>query len=290
MKFLVTGATGFMGANLVRRLVTEEQALVYITARETSNFWRLGDLKMQIKRICFADLSERKKVFNLIRELKPDIIFHLACYGGLRRQTEKDLILKANLSSTVNLLDAAVENEVGQFINTGSSSEYGPKEQPMREDDFCEPLSFYGITKLAATNYCAMIGKAFNYPVCTLRLFSPFGKYENESRLYPTIVAALQKGDAPKLAQPDLVRDFIEVEKVVEVYLKIINCPYQPGDIINLGSGKQRSIKEFYDSIAVKLGSKIEPRWNTVPVRNNEPRRWEADISKLKALMTLNWD
>ncbi len=67
------------------------------------------------------------------------------------------------------------------------------KNHPMKESDLCEPVNLYGVTKLAATNYCTMIGKTQNYKVCTLRLFSPFGELEDSSRLYPSIVNSLKK-------------------------------------------------------------------------------------------------
>lgn len=285
MRFLITGATGFVGANLVRKILADNLGQVYITARKTANFWRLEEILPQVKRICFLDLADREAVFDLVKTVQPDLIYHLASYGGFWQQSEPDLILKANFQATVNLLDAAVAHQVPQLINTGSSSEYGFKTEPMREDDLCQPLSLYGITKLAATNYGAMIGKTKDYRTCTLRLFSPYGPLEDAMRLYPSIVNALQKGEAPRLSSPDCVRDFIPVEQVIEVYLKIPACQYQPGEVVNLGSGKQQTIKEFYQMIAFEMGSKIEPVWGAVAPRKLEPKFWQADITKLTSLM-----
>lgn len=284
-KVLVTGATGFIGANLVRGLLEKGNIDVFVTARETSNFWRLDDIKNKISKIYYLDLANRELVFQLIEDLQPNIVYHVATYGGFPNQKEKELIIKGNLNSTINILDACVEYGVDQFINTGSSSEYGIKEKPMREDDICEPISIYGITKLAATNYCTMIGKTLKYRVCTLRLFSPYGKYEESSRLYPSLVNALQEGKSPKLSKPDSVRDFIEIEEVIDIYQKIVTTNYQPGDIINVGSGKQQTIKEFYNKIRQKLNVDIDPIWGEAPQRFSEPQKWEADIYKLRSLI-----
>jgi len=284
MRVLVTGATGFVGANLARALVQNDDIELSITIRASSNLWRINDIKDKFRNICIADFSDRGQVFDLIEQVQPNIIYHLATYGGLGREREKERIINANLYATINLLDAAVQIKVDQFINTGSSSEYGLKDQLMREDDICCPLSLYGITKLAATNYCSMVGQLTGFKVCTLRLFSPFGEYEDKTRLYPTIVDALLAGRQPHLSNPMNVRDFIEVEKVVSIYQKVITVEYKPGDIINVGSGKQQTIAEFFNKVANSLDSKIEPLWHSTMGRMNEPKIWEADICKLKAL------
>lgn len=284
-KILITGATGFVGASLVKALIRSGEKELYITARKNSDFWRIDEVTSHMRKIYYCNLDRRTEVFQLIEELKPDIIYHTATYGGFPDQTDSEKIISSNLNATIHLLDAAIINEVKQFINTGSSSEYGIKNLAMKETDLCEPVNLYGITKLAATNYCTMIGRSHNYKVCTLRLFSPFGELEDSSRLYPSIISALNEDKKPKLSRPNSVRDFIEIDKVLDVYLKIIKIEYKPGDIINVGSGKQQTIEEFYKLIAKNMKKNIEPIWGVAPPRSNEPKIWEADISKLKSLM-----
>lgn len=288
MRYLVTGATGFVGANLVRALLNIKDNEILISARKTSDFWRLRDVKEQLKDIVYIDLADRNMVFDTLNDIRPDIVYHIATYGGFPGQTEKEQMIKSNLMATMNLLDASVEHGVKQFINTGSSSEYGMKNSPMREVDVCEPLNFYGITKLAATNYCAMIGKSLHYRVCTLRLFSPYGEFEDQMRLYPSIKNALEAGESPKLSKPDSVRDFIPIEQVVKVYLKIVESAYEPGMIINVGSGEQQTIAQFYKKIADSVNVDIQPVWGQAQQRQFEPIKWEADISRLKSL--IKWD
>lgn len=287
MKILVTGATGFIGAHLVRTLLQANHEIFIIT-RKTSNDWRISPIKEHLH-ICYGDITDRNLIFSLIATIKPTLIFHMATYGGFAHQLGNHNMLHANLLGTINLLDAAVAHQVPQFINTGSSSEYGLKNQPMKEEDRCDPVSFYGITKLAATNYCKLIGRTLQYPVCTLRLFSVYGDLEDSSRLYPTIRNSLAKGERPRLANPDSVRDFISVEKVCQVYDKITRVSYQPGDIINLGSGQQQTIRQFYALVADSLGSNLKPIWGMLPPRKLEPLHWEADISKLQSLLPMDF-
>ena len=288
MKCLVTGATGFVGANLVRALLQRSNE-VYIIARESSDDWRISHIQDSLT-ILYGDLTDRDGVFDLVAMIRPDIIFHVATYGGFPLQLNKEMMIGTNLIGTMNLLDAAVKYDVGQFINTGSSSEYGLKNEPMRENDICQPVNFYGVTKLAATTYCTMIGETLQYPVCTLRLFSPYGEFEDSSRLYPCIKKALISGQRPRLSQPDCVRDFISIQKVCQIYLKMAEAKYPPGAIINVGSGRQQTIREFYAKIAYSMGISLEPIWGEAPPRTVEPRRWEADISKLKSLIGIEFE
>jgi len=284
VRILVTGATGFVGANLVHALVEEASNKVFITVRPTSILWRVEDIQEKLQDFYPVDLSDRKQVFNLIEHVKPDVIYHLATYGGFKKELDIDNTIKTNLFATIHLLDAAVQLNVKHFVNTGSSSEYGMKDHPMKEDSVCCPSNLYGVTKLAATNYCSMIGKRRLYKVCTLRLFSPYGKFEDSTRLYPTIVNALLAGKRPQLSNPKNVRDFIEVSQVVSIFKKVINCEYDPGDIINVGSGSQQTVEEFYKKIADSMNSKIEPLWYAAPTQTLEPNMWEADIRKLQKL------
>ncbi len=287
MRALVTGATGFVGANLVRYLIESKDIESFVTARKTSDFWRLRGTEKGLQGIFYLNLADKRQVYEMVKAIKPHVIFHLSTYGGFPEQLDKQPMVAANLMATVNLVDAALEFGVDQFINTGSSSEYGIKPKPMSEDDVCEPLTFYGVTKLAATNYCAMVGKNQNYRICTLRLFSPYGPYETPTRLYPTIVNALEEGYRPKLSKPDSVRDFIEVEKVAAIYLAILKANYAPGEIINVGSGRQQTIRQFYENIRKKFDSDIEPIWGEAAPRAYEPQMWQADVSKLKQFVNM---
>lgn len=286
LRVLVTGATGFVGANLVRALLLKSEIELYILVRKTSDVWRLENIKEHVKKIIICNLEDRAEVFEMMDKLKPNLVYHIATYGGFPNQSDQMQMLQSNVQATMNLLDAAIANGVTTFINTGTSSEYGLKNQPMKEADLCEPVNFYGITKLAATNYCTMLGKTSSTKVCTLRLFSPYGELEDPARLYPSIVSSLLNNERPKLSRPQSVRDFIAIEKVTEVYLNIIDANFSSGDIINVASGKQQTIEQFYQAIAMKLNkTNLEPIWGEAPPRANEPQMWQADVSKLKSLL-----
>ncbi len=285
-KILITGANGFVGASLVRDFVKNYEVDIIV---RKNNIWRISDIISDVKNVFNADISDRALVHQIIQKSQPELLLHLSTFGGTVGQLDHTKLIETNLRGTINLLDACVSLGVKRFINTGSSSEYGIKNCPMKESDICHPDNLYGITKLAATNYCSMIGSQKGYDVCTLRLFSPYGPMEDPSRLYPTIINALENNESPSLSNPAYVRDFISINKVIQIYKFFCEGVFSQGDIYNVASGKQQTIEAFYGYIAKQMGqSHLKPCWTYSKGRGNEPLFWEADVSKLKKFLSVN--
>jgi len=159
----------------------------------------------------------------------------------------------------------------------------------MKETDLLEPLSVYGVTKAAADLYCHVIAKEENIPAVTLRLFSPYGYYDERSRLISSVILSCLKHRNPKLSSPDSVRDFIFIEDVVDAYKKVIdNKDRVKGEIFNIGSGKQHTTEDVVKNIVKLTGSKVKPEWGKVTNPRHEPECWRADISKARRL--LSWE
>ena len=279
-KVLVTGATGFVGANLIRRLVRKNYE-IHIFTRTTSDKWRLINVLPKLNEHTI-DLLEKKKLMNLINEIEPEIIFHLAVtgiYGGVHLP-EKNLI-ETNFLGSVNLINACNDIDYKCFVNTGSSSEYGPKKHAMKETDVCEPINMYGITKCAATLYGGFIAKTKNKPIIGFRLFSPYGAYNDTSRLITyTIINALQNNDL-NLANPNTVRDYIYIEDVLDLYMKSIEKTYKSkGEIFNVGSGSQTTTHQVVNKIIELTQSESSVNWESVKGRSWDTEKWEADIEK----------
>ena len=286
-RVLVTGATGFIGANLVRRLLQEGYD-VHILTRVSSNKWRLTGVLSKLSDHT-VDLREEGKLKGLIKEIKPDIIFHLAnlgVYGGVQLP-EKEYI-ETNFLGTVNLVNACNDIDYKSFINTGSSSEYGPKKHPMKETDVCEPINMYGMTKCAATLYGSLVAKTKDKPIVAFRLFSPYGAYDDRTRLVVyCITNALQNNDL-NLANPEAVRDYIYVEDILDLYMKGIEKASElKGEIFNVGSGSQTAISYIVNKVIELTRSKSKVNWGTVKGRSWDTERWEANIEKTTRFF--NW-
>ena len=286
MRVLVTGATGFIGANLVHSLVDKGYE-VHIFLRETSDTWRINDIIGKVSKH-YCDLTDRNKVKETIAEIKPQIIFHLAIYGGYPFQKNSIKIINTNFIGTVNLLSACVNNGFECFVNTGSSSEYGVKDKPMSESDILEPINDYGVAKAASTLYCQSVAKRYSLPVFTLRLFSPYGYYESPTRLIPYLITSCLQNKEINLSRPDTVRDFVFIDDVIDAYFRVVkeSKNLKSGDIFNIGSGKQHNLKEVFEIISKLTGYVKMPHWGKANERESDIAKvWEADITKAKEIL-----
>ncbi|PIR87915.1 MAG: NAD-dependent dehydratase [Candidatus Harrisonbacteria bacterium CG10_big_fil_rev_8_21_14_0_10_45_28] len=281
-KILITGATGFVGSNLARKLLSlgkgEE---IHILTRTNSNLWRISDILEKIHNYS-VDLLEEEKLKKILESIKPDYIFHLATAGihGGVSASDRELV-ETNLIGLINLISALKDVNYKGFINVGSSSEYGLKDKPMKEMDLCEPMNAYGIIKLAATHYAGFIAKSQNKPIIAFRLFSPFGSYDDHRRLISKVILDLLNNRELNLAKSEAVRDYIYIEDVIDLFLEAMDkADSLKGEVFNVGMGKEHKISEAVDLIAASINSKAKINWGTTPSQPWEPKKWEADMSK----------
>lgn len=285
MKVLVTGATGFVGACLARRLLGLGHE-VHIFVRLESNKWRIADIIHDLI-IHVVDLQDAPAVEQAVTAIKPECIFHLATYGGFSFQQNVTSIYAANLLGTINLVHACEKTGFKCFINTGSSSEYGLKLQPMKESDLLEPQGDYAVSKAAATLFCRSEAMQKCLPVISLRIFSPYGPWDDPKRLIPYVMSSLLNAMAPALSDPLSVRDYIFIDDAVDAYLAVMAASIVPGAIYNVGSGRQTGIGEVVGKIVTKIESAVSPVWGTREKQRPEPVKWEADIRMLES--HCNW-
>lgn len=283
-KVIVTGATGFVGSHLVRRLLNEG-AQVHAFVRRSSNLWRIEDIKARLT-LHEVSLTDTDLLNKTIESIKPDHVFHLATYGGVGGQADNQQIMDTNYIGTVNLLNACNNAGYEGFINTGSSSEYGVKDEPMKEDMIPEPYNTYGATKAAATIYCQSQAREKGLPITTLRLFSPFGPCDEPNRLISYVTKSMLKNEGIKLSSKSHVRDYIYIDDVIESYMAVIR-EKSYGKVYNIGSNQQHTVEQVFDIIAKILGKDAKPVWGEFKPRINEPKIWIADITKAKN--ELNW-
>jgi nucleoside-diphosphate-sugar epimerase len=285
-KVFITGATGFIGSNLARRCL-ERGAEVFINLRKTSDSWRIRDILKEIDAVP-ADITEYEKLRDAFKKIHPDIVFHTAAYGGSADQKTTEKIIETNITGTVNVVRSCRDMGVRLMVNTGSSSEYGIKNSAMVESALLEPVTEYGVSKAAATLFCQSYATAYSLPTVTLRLFSPYGPYEQKSRLIPSVIlAALQKIN-PRISSRQFVRDFIYIDDVLDAYESAPSLRKPSGEIYNIGSGRQHSVGKVVDGIINILGNEVTCETGTPQAWKNEPAFWQADIQKAKS--ELHWE
>ncbi len=282
---LVTGATGFVGANLARRLVSDGHNVHLLVRKKTNQFpWRIREITDQVK-LDFYTPSEPDSIDRIFAEVKPQWVFHLAAHGAYSWQQDKAQILESNYILTSRLLDAAVEHGCESFINTGTSSEYGQKGHAPKEDESLNPVSYYAATKAGATHLCRFMAGAHNINMPTLRLYSCFGPYEQPNRLMTNLVACGNEGRWPKLVDENCAHDFVYVEDAVDAYMlaakRDLTANCDPGAIYNVGTGIQTTLKEVVRVAAPLMKIDAKPTFGSMPNRSWDAEVWVCDHTKI---------
>lgn len=280
-KVLITGGTGFVGANLTRRLVAEGHE-VHLLVRPQYSAWRIDEIRTHI-RIHLAALENDSLLQQVMERVKPDWIFHLATHGAYPTQTDTRQMINTNIVGLLNLLAAAGRVGFASLVNVGSSSEYGFKEHAPKESELVEPNSDYAITKAAATFWCQLTAVRHRVYIPTLRLYSVYGPYEEPSRLLPTLIWHARQGKWPPLAEPKVARDFVYVDDVVDALLLAAQKrPRALAPIYNVGSGKQTRLRQLVNEIRHLFGVRARPRWATMPKRQWDTAFWVATSAKIR--------
>ena len=285
MKSIVTGGAGFIGSNLVDKLLKLGHKVIVIDNLSSGQKNNLKKVKKKIKFIN-ADISSiKQKKLNKIFS-NTDYVFHLAGLADIVPSiTRPDKYFKANVQGTLNVLIAAKLAKIKKFIYAASASCYGiPQKFPTNENSEINLRYPYALTKYLGEKLVLHWANVYKMPNTSLRFFNVYGPRSRTSGAYGAVFGVFL---AQKLAKKPLTivgngkqtRDFIHVYDVVDAIAKIIKVKKTDGQVYNLGSGKETNVNYI-----AKLISNYKIH---IPKRPGEPDRSKADIKKLKKI--INW-
>jgi polyisoprenyl-phosphate glycosyltransferase len=282
---VVLGAGGFVGANLLRRLLKHRED-VFGVVRSLPT-WRLDGIDR--RHILEADLIDLAAARNLVTNVRPRTIFNCVAYGAYSFETDFDLIYRTNFSALVQLVELLAETDFTAFIHAGSSSEYGTKGAGPLEEESLQPNSHYSVSKAAASNYIAYAGKIRRLPIVNLRLYSVYGPLEDTSRLIPNLVAKGLNGSFPPLVDPNTSRDFIYIDDVCDAFVQAAArlTPDIYGEAFNIGTGRGTTIRQLAKIAADVFAIGEEPIFGSMAGRSWDLPDWYAAPGKAEGL--LNW-
>jgi len=262
---LVTGATGFIGSNVVSALADRDVYTLerYVTGRYAEGFRR------HVKTV-FADLRDAHAVRSVIRAVKPDVVVHLAAISPVSYSYDHPQeVLDASLIATVNLAEACLREvpHFKQFLFASTSETYGNGPVPKTEDTPQYPNSPYAVGKLAAEKYLLYMRDAHGFPITVLRPFNTYGRARNTHFVVEKIVVQMLKADRVLLGDPTPVRDLLHVDDHVSAYLTCLAQSQAIGQVYNFCTGRGVSIRELVQMLKGMTGFTGEIIWNTIPRR-----------------------
>ena len=288
-RILITGGTGFIGSNLIRKIISSNNK-IYSINRNVKNCWRVTDIQGKINMIK-TDLTNRNNLEKVIKKINPDIVFHLASYGVNNSEKNFSKILNTNAIGSYNLFSILAENRPKKIINVGSVFEYGQLKHKggFSEEDCSNPFTKYGMSKNYQTNLANYFVNSKSLPIVTLRLFTPFGMYENKNRLVSQMMISKIKNQKMVISSAKSTRDFVFIDDVIDAFVKASKKKNIEGEIFNIGLGKSHSVEQIVNFMNKLSESKTEIQIKNVPVNDYDILGGKGYASILKAKKILNW-
>ncbi|KDP87538.1 epimerase [Cupriavidus sp. SK-3] len=282
---VITGAAGFVGANLFKKILAVRRD-VYAVVRGGSS-WRLTDVPDS--NLLRADVNDPAAVKHLIDTIVPQTVMDCVAYGAYSFEQDPSLIYQTNFNSIVSLVNLLAKQGISAFVHAGSSSEYGNNSAAPREDAIGEPNSHYAVSKAAVAEYLRYMGKQQHFPCVNLRLYSVYGPLEDGSRLIPNLLRKALSGDLPPFVSPATSRDFIHVDDVCTAFISaaIRMNPSLYGESYNIGSGRKTTIRELATLTRELFHVKKEPEFGSMEGRSWDLAEWYANAEK--ANTQLGW-
>ena len=281
---LVLGASGFIGANLLRTIVNVRSDVHGTASRLPA--WRLETVPAN--NIHVVDLLIDSNLDGLLAKVRPRTVFNCVAFGAYSFETDWQLIYETNFNFTTRLLERLRSRSISMYVHAGSSSEYGDNCAGPDEHAHLEPNSHYAVSKAAAAHLIHYYGKHLHFPCANLRLYSVYGPLEDSSRLIPNLVRHGLQKKLPEFVRPDISRDFVYVDDVsvafVQTALQIKETEY--GDSFNIGTGRKITMADIA-SVAKQTFEVSDSPQFTMTSRQWDVADWYAEPAKARE--SLKW-
>lgn len=262
-QILVTGANGFIGRHLCRRLATEG-AIIHGVTRSTEGE-RATNLAWW-----FGDLAESRFAREVVHNVQPDIIFHLASHvAGHRELAAVRPTFNSNLQGAVNILVAAAQTQCERIILAGSQ-----EEPESNESSYAVPSSPYAAAKWATSAYARMCHALYQTPVTIARIHMVYGPgQKDERKLIPYTILSLLDGKAPHLTSGDRPVDWIFIEDLIEGLTTLAESSKLNGQTVDLGAGTLITVREVVEKLAGLINKDVKPLFGSLSERQLEQVR-----------------
>jgi len=288
-KILITGADGFIGSHLTEMLASEGDKVKALSLYNSFNNWGwLEDIKSRDNiEIVSGDIRDPYFCKEITKDI--DVIYHLAALIGIPYSyLAPDSYVDTNIKGTVNICQAAKENQVKRIIHTSTSEVYGTAQYiPIDEKHPLQAQSPYSASKIGADAMALSFFKAFNLPVTIARPFNTYGPRQSARAVIPTIITQIGSGiKTIKLGDVSPTRDFSYVNDTCRGLVMLANCKEALGETVNIGSNFEISIHETLELIKDLMDSDVKyiiDKDRLRPKQSEVNRLW-CDNSKIESL------
>ncbi len=283
-RVLVTGAAGFLAQHLIPELLGSGAIVTGISLEKNpSQIPRAKNFSY-----ISLDLKDKISLKEEIKNIKPQKVFHLAAYPDKEAVFENtDECVQNNIQGTLNLIHALSNINYDSFVHIGSYKEYSGSKTPFRETDALFPISSYAISKACAEMFCIAYHQIYGLPLIMLRFPTIYGPKQPDQNLIPCLIKSCLSNSKLKLTKGQQKRELIYISDIIDAMLKASSSKNAHGQIINIGTNQEHTIREIVNLIINLTNSKIKPEWGAIPYRKNEI--WSMKGDNKKAMKLLSW-
>jgi UDP-glucose 4-epimerase len=287
-KVVVTGGCGFIGSTLSTELAKENQVTIIDNFHSGKIENALELLKNKNVKLVKGNIKNYEMLVRIFND--KDVVFHLGAIPSIVENWERYVEANnVNITGTMNVLQAAVKNDIQRVVFASSSSVYGvPEKVPTPEDSTLNPTSPYGAAKLVGEHYCRIFMEAYGLPTVYLRYFNIYGPRQDPNSPYaavvPKFISSGLKGKPFEIhGDGKQTRDMIYINDVVNATIAAGEGKKCVGEAINIGCGKEISINDLGRKIAKIIGVGFKARHSAA--RKGDIKRSCADVSKMRRLL-----
>lgn len=273
MRIFLTGATGFLGASIARRLVARGHEVAVLVRRESP---RLAGVPLtQVT----GDLSATDSYRAALAAFAPQALLHCG-WGGVAGAARNDLAQLDNIAAAAALFAAAIDSGATRIVGVGSQGEYGPKAGRIAEREPTEPTTLYGIAKVATARTLLTLAALHDVSAAWGRVFSLYGPGDDGDWLIPSLIRAFRQGRTPQLTRCEQVWEYLHVDDAADAFVALVETPDATG-LFNVGSGAPAPLRDIVLMLRDMAAPDIAPDFGALPYRPDQVMHLEADIERI---------
>lgn len=287
-KIVVTGGAGFIGSHIAEKLAKDGHEIVIVD--NLDDYYSIDIKKRNIEIVLEsgdanfinADVTNLKSMSDII-DNTVDYVYHEAAQAGIRVSVEDPFKPNnINVVGTLNVLKASLDADVKKVINASSSSVYGKEKYlPFDEQHPTQPVSPYGVSKLAAEHYCGVFYEVYGLPTTSLRYFTVYGPRMRPDLAISIFTRKMLNGEPITIfGDGEKTRDFTYIDDIVTANRGLLNNKATYGKVLNIGSGNRISVNNLVENLSAIIGAESEIKYTES--QKGDAENTLADVNQAK--------